>query len=112
MRSTRFIVCPTCEGRGTHVNRNVDGHGITSDEMDELGPDFFDDYMSGVYDVRCEECHGQRVVVGCPHPGCNSPTADLEDTGCYEHVDDDTRELLDDIASMNAMQAAEIRAGC
>lgn len=109
---TRFIVCPTCEGRGTHVNRNVDGHGITSDEMDELGPDFFEDYMSGVYDVVCTECRGRNVVPRCPHGDCDRPTADVENTGCYDHVDEDTRELLDDIANMNAMHAAEIRAGC
>ena len=56
-------VCPNCRGKGTHVNRAIDGNGITSDEMAELGPDFFEDYMSGVYDVACDECKGLRVVL-------------------------------------------------
>ncbi len=30
--------------------------------MDELGPEFYEDYMSGVYDVVCEDCHRANVV--------------------------------------------------
>jgi len=58
----RWEVCPRCGGNGTHVNPAIDGNGITREEMDELGPDFFEDYMTGVYDVTCEECGGKRVV--------------------------------------------------
>ena len=58
----RFEVCPTCQGRGTHVNRAIDGNGITASEMEELGDDFREDYMRGVYDVTCEECRGRNVV--------------------------------------------------
>lgn len=59
----KWEVCPRCDGTGKHVNPAVDGNGITRDEMDELGPDFFDDYMSGVYDVACEECNGERLIL-------------------------------------------------
>lgn len=59
----KYEVCPTCRGKGTHVNRNIDGNGITQEEMYELGDDFFEDYMAGVYDVICEECNGKRVVL-------------------------------------------------
>lgn len=55
-------VCSRCDGEGKHVNPAVDGNGITAEEMDELGDDFRESYMSGVYDVRCEECNGERVV--------------------------------------------------
>lgn len=57
-----FIVCPTCKGHGQHGP----GHVWTADELDEqFGPDQYDvmeDYRRGVYDVRCTECNGARVV--------------------------------------------------
>lgn len=59
----RYEVCGRCHGKGTHVNPSIDGNGITSDEMDELGPEFLEDYLGGVYDVPCEECEGERVVL-------------------------------------------------
>lgn len=58
---TCFEVCPRCEGRGTHTNPAIDGHGISAEEMHE-DPDFAEDYMRGVYDVQCYECDGLRVV--------------------------------------------------
>lgn len=59
---TVMEVCPTCHGRGRHVNRTIDGNGITRDEMDELGPEFLENYLGGVYDVPCEECDGRNVI--------------------------------------------------
>jgi hypothetical protein len=57
----RFEVCPTCEGKGTHVNRAIDGNGLTREDFDQ-DPDFAEDYFRGGYDVQCEECKGTRVV--------------------------------------------------
>jgi hypothetical protein len=57
----RWEVCPTCEGRGKHVNPSIDSQGISPEEFDEE-PDFHEDYMRGVYDVSCYECGGRRVV--------------------------------------------------
>lgn len=57
----KFEVCPTCRGKGSHVNPAIDGHGLTSEDFDE-DPDFREAYVRGDYDVRCRECHGQRVV--------------------------------------------------
>lgn len=58
-----FEVCPTCEGKGTHVNPAIDGDGITSEEWErDWGSDEREAYFAGAYDVSCEECHGQRVV--------------------------------------------------
>ena len=59
---TKFEVCGTCNGKGTHVNPSIDANGITQSEMYELGPEFEDEYFSGAYDVTCNECHGKRVV--------------------------------------------------
>jgi hypothetical protein len=59
---TKKAVCPDCKGTGSHVNRAIDGNGITSSEMAELGDDFREDYLAGVYDVTCETCEGANVV--------------------------------------------------
>lgn len=57
----KYEVCSRCEGEGKHSNPSIDGNGITSDEMEELGDDFRENYFLGVYDVRCECCGGERV---------------------------------------------------
>jgi len=59
---SKAVVCWRCRGTGSHVNPSIDGHGITSDEMNELGPEFFDDYMGGMYDVICGLCKGKRIT--------------------------------------------------
>lgn len=53
------VVCWRCDGEGSH---DCWRGGMTTDEMDEQGPEFLDDYMSGMYDAVCEECHGLRVL--------------------------------------------------
>lgn len=59
----RYEVCDRCRGTWSHTNPAIDGNGITGDEMDELGPEFLEDYLGGVYDVQCEECRGERLVL-------------------------------------------------
>lgn len=115
----KFAVCPRCEGRGSHVNPAIDGNGITGDEMDELGDDFREDYLSGVYDVACEECHGERVVPACR---CGKPVVvgsylDIDTdrerpySACFDHLSDDEREWLESERETAAIYAAERRAG-
>jgi RecJ-like exonuclease len=58
----KYEVCPRCKGHGMHTNPSVDGNGITQSEMDELGEQFREDYINGLYDVTCYECKGKRVV--------------------------------------------------
>lgn len=58
-----FAVCPTCEGRGKHVNPSIDAHGITAEEWDrDWSYEDRENYISGFYDVSCYECDGDRVV--------------------------------------------------
>ena len=56
---THKEVCSRCMGGGS-----VDlwEGGMTSSEMDEMGEDFLDDYLSGHYSKICPECDGQSVV--------------------------------------------------
>ena len=35
----KFEVCPTCRGRGKHVNPNIDDRGISAEDFEE-DPDF------------------------------------------------------------------------
>jgi len=65
----KFAVCDTCDGRGTHVNPGVDGHGLSQEDFD-ADPDFAEGYFSGVYDVRCEACKGERVVAVLDEARC------------------------------------------
>jgi len=57
-----YTVCPTCDGRGTHVNPDIDRHGLSHTDFDQ-DPDFREDYMRGVYDIECTTCKGQRVIL-------------------------------------------------
>jgi hypothetical protein len=60
----KWAICSRCEGRNVstaHVEH--DGGGITASEMDELGDDFRDDYLAGVYDRPCPHCEGGKVKV-------------------------------------------------
>lgn len=59
----KMEVCSRCEGRGTHVNPAVDGNGITAEEWaNDYDDDTREAYMSGRYDIQCEECQGANVV--------------------------------------------------
>ena len=56
-------VCGRCEGTGTHVNPAIDGNGLTASDLEEWDEDDIENYMTGVYDVPCEECRGRNVVL-------------------------------------------------
>lgn len=55
----KFEVCPTCNGKGSHVNPSVDADGITAEDMYDMD---MEAYMDGDYDVECYGCFGKRVV--------------------------------------------------
>jgi hypothetical protein len=71
-----WVVCGRCDGEGRHGNPAFDG--VPREwwiENDPSGKDF-DAYLSGSWDVRCEECDGRRVVLGSPHFGSPSDEED------------------------------------
>ena len=55
-----YVACTLCDGKGSHVNPSIDASGLTGEDMSD--PDFAEDYLSGVYDVPCNLCHGKRVI--------------------------------------------------
>lgn len=52
---SKYQVCSGCDGKGSHVHRAIDEHGITQEEFDR-DPDFEEEYFAGAY-----TCHGKRV---------------------------------------------------
>jgi excinuclease UvrABC ATPase subunit len=67
----KFEVCPTCEGRGSHVNPSIDSEGISEDDFAE-DPEFRENYFGGMYDQQCNECHGLRVVPAVDRDACDA----------------------------------------
>jgi hypothetical protein len=57
----KFEVCSRCQGRGAH-DPEAFSSGFSREDFDE-DPDFEEGYMRGDYDVRCEECDGERVTL-------------------------------------------------
>lgn len=55
-------LCPQCDGDGTMVNPAIDGNGLSSEDFAE-DPDFREQYMRGDYDVKCDECDGNKFVL-------------------------------------------------
>lgn len=67
---SRFEVCDVCDGKGVHVNPNIDRNGISGEQFAD-DPDFRDDYFAGVYDVPCNRCRGKRVVAVVDETRCD-----------------------------------------
>ena len=55
------IVCPTCEGTGRVLCDGLRGVAIDPEHMED--PDFAESYFGGNYDVTCDHCHGENVVL-------------------------------------------------
>lgn len=90
-------VCPRCRGEGTHTNPSIDGNGLTREDFDD-DPDFREDYMSGMYDVVCWQCKGEKVI--------KVPDMDrMTDEQRKKHQSD-----IDDENDFKAVQRAELRA--
>lgn len=90
----KYEVCPTCNGKGRHVNPSIDAHGITAEEWDRDW-DYEDRemYLNGSYDVTCYECNGTNVV-----PEINK-----------ERLSPATREIVDLVERQRAEEASYVR---
>jgi len=125
MSRKQFAVCPTCDGNGTHVNPSIDSEGISAEQFYE-DPDFEEAYFSGVYDVACAECGGQRVVTKCATDGCSQAALAESRSGmtdhrdrvstkhyahCYDHLSASEREDEQSMYEMFAEMEAERRMG-
>ena len=55
------IVCPRCDGEGTVLNPEIGGATFTAEDFED-DPDLADNLKSGVYDVQCPACKGNKVI--------------------------------------------------
>ncbi len=95
---TRWGVCPTCNGNGTHVDPSIDCNGLTTEDFAE-DPDFREEYMAGRYDTTCYECGGRRVV------------PEIDEERCDPKLLKAYYDYQADLASYRAECAAERRMG-
>ena len=59
-----WAICSACSGDGkssAHLG------AFTQSDMDEQGPGFLEDYMSGFYDQTCDRCDGLGRVKVADH---------------------------------------------
>jgi hypothetical protein len=92
----QYEVCRRCRGAGKHVNPAVDGHGITAEEWeDDWDDDSREGYMSGRYDVQCEECGGERVTMVVDEGACDPETLEkyFRDRADREREEADDRRV-------------------
>jgi hypothetical protein len=89
-----FGVCPRCNGRGGYVDPQIDGNGLSNEDLADA--DFRSDYFAGAYDVICDTCEGANVV----------PVTD------DESVKNALNDLLQEAEDFEAERAAERRMGC
>lgn len=90
----KYEVCPDCQGRGQYVNPSIDSHGLSSEDFDQ-DPDFAESYFGGDYDITCQSCCGNRVILV---PATEDGRAVIQ-------------EILDHEAQCQAEIAAERRMG-
>lgn len=64
------VVCPVCDGVGTHVDPAIDGDGLTAEDLED--DSFRENYMSGAYDVPCDYCRGNKVVEEIDEEACRT----------------------------------------
>lgn len=96
----RYEVCGRCRGKGTHTNPSIDGNGITqSDREDWADDDFMEDYKAGHYDIQCEECKGERVILVPDQERCTPSQWAAWERQCQEE------------AEYRAERAAELKYG-
>jgi hypothetical protein len=57
--SYEMIVCPTCDGHGSHINPEIDRYGL---QYEDLDIDQWEMYKNGTYNITCTECSGRNVV--------------------------------------------------
>jgi len=93
-----WVVCPVCNGAGTHVNPSIDAGGISGEEFAE-DPDFAEAYMAGEYDQQCNQCGGRSTIQA---PDWDAMAVDTK--RLYE------RQLAEEAAD-HACHMAELRAG-
>lgn len=91
---SKKVVCPNCDGEGTHLCDSMRDHAYSAEEFEE---DFTEEeqgeYMAsgGMYDVICQTCKGKRVIDEVNREACLSEE-DKANLARFDEVEKDRRE--------------------
>ena len=85
-------ICPRCDGYGAHVNPNVDPFEPDCEED-------LENYIGGVYDIRCLRCNGNKIIQVVDEAKCDK-------TLLKEYLD-----YQEDLRQHRAEQESERRMG-
>jgi RNA polymerase subunit RPABC4/transcription elongation factor Spt4 len=101
-------VCPDCNGQGTTYLgwAAKDQPAFSREDLDEEGPEFLEEYMTGVYDRTCPGCKGRTTVLEIDHDVCENH-GDQEIREAYAAMIESEKED----AEFRAMCASERRMG-
>ena len=59
----KMIVCPTCQGTGSHVRRDIDDSRLVDMYHEDGDYDGLERYFKGAFDEVCTQCKGKNVVL-------------------------------------------------
>ena len=91
-----WAICGECRGDGTVVNPSIDAGGISVDAFCE-DPEFYENYMTGKYDIACNYCNGSGKVREIDRDACDADKLaeyDDEVEGYYECEAEHRAELI------------------
>ena len=88
---SKFEVCHQCAGSGNMVNPRVDAGGLSQEDFDE-DPEFREDYFSGRYDMRCNQCKGQRVTPALIFPEAVQKAVEDFERDAWDHAAESAAE--------------------
>ena len=86
-----YVICDKCEGHGTHTNPNIDADGLSHDLVND--PEFMQNYRNGVYDIKCTECGGKRVILVPDESQWNDPKLVADYYQSLQEVEDMYKEI-------------------
>ena len=100
---SKFVTCHRCNGKGTTYLGHYESYAFTASDRHELGPDFMQDYMDGVYDRPCPSCKGKGKELSVDYTWLKKG-----DKGLYDAV----KAWEEEEAYFQSVCEAERRFGC
>jgi hypothetical protein len=103
--SAKHEVCGGCDGHGTHLRAAIREHAYTMEEFresfdEEEAAEYF--HRGGRYDVTCETCGGNRVVLVADEDNLSSDDREL-----FEQYTQAAEEAARDAYTDRRMREAE-----
>lgn len=91
---SKRIICPECDGHGTHLTPSMRDHAYSSEEFQEdFSEEEQEEYMKrgGMYDVTCTVCKGNKIIDGLDRAACYSDE-DKKNLARFDELEKDRRE--------------------